>query len=73
MAKLGERLVRLHLLQSEELDAPLVKSQGKGDNVVEQLKYDAKDQRVYYNPTQYFEGVTKGDMGVPDRGISGLQ
>jgi len=22
------------------------------------LKYDAKDKRVYYNPTQYFEGVT---------------
>ena len=59
MAKLGERLVKLHLLQSEELDTPLVKSQGKGDNIVEQLKYDAKDQRVYYNPTQYFEGVSK--------------
>ena len=58
MAELGKRLVHLHLLQSPEIDAPLVKSQGKGDNVVEQLKYDAKDQRVYYNPTQYFEGVT---------------
>jgi len=59
MAKLGKRLAHLHLLQSKELDTPLVKSQGKGDNVVEQLKYDAKDQRVYYNPTQYFEGVTR--------------
>jgi predicted helicase len=58
MAKLGERLVRLHLLQSQELDSSLVKSQGKGDNVVEKLKYDVKDHRVYYNPTQYFEGVT---------------
>ena len=59
MAKLGERLVQLHLLQSDELDVPLVKSQGNGNNTVEKLKYDAKEKRVYYNPTQYFEGVTR--------------
>ena len=59
MAKLGERLVHLHLLQSEELDAPLVKSQGKGDNVVAKLRYNAKEKLVYYNPTQYFEGVSR--------------
>lgn len=59
MANLGERLINLHLLQSDELDVPFVKSQGEGNNLVDKLKYDAKENRVYYNPAQYFEGVTK--------------
>jgi hypothetical protein len=27
------------------------------------LKYDAKEKRVYYNPAQYFEGVTREIWG----------
>lgn len=59
MAKFGKKLVQLHLLQSGELDIPLVKSRGKGNNTVEKLKYDAQNERVYYNPTRYFDGVTR--------------
>lgn len=60
LAALGERLVKLHLLQSDEINIPLVKSQGMGDNLVEKLKYVESENRVYYNDAQYFEGVTKG-------------
>ncbi|HUU39916.1 MAG TPA: type ISP restriction/modification enzyme [Desulfatiglandales bacterium] len=59
MAEYGQRLVQLHLLQSSELDSPIAKFQGKGENRVEKLKYDEKGKRVYFNQGQYFEGVTK--------------
>jgi len=59
MAEYGMKLVDLHLLKSPELDQPLAKFQGKGDNKVEKLHYDEKENRVYFNQTQYFEGVTK--------------
>ncbi|MBA7497926.1 hypothetical protein ES704_00660 [subsurface metagenome] len=57
MAEFGERLVDLHLLKSTELDPPLCKFQGKGDNRVEEIKYDEKEKRIYFNEKQYFEGI----------------
>lgn len=60
MAEYGKRLVDLHLLKSEELDSPIARFQGKGDNRVEKPKYDYKTGRVYINKEQYFEGVSQG-------------
>lgn len=60
MTEYGKRLVDLHLLKSLELDPPVAKFQGKGDNKVEKLKYDEKEMRAYINQNQYFEGITKG-------------
>jgi len=61
LAALGERLVDLHLLRSSELDPPIARFQGEGDNRVQTgkngLRYDAEMQRVYINDVQYFEGV----------------
>lgn len=62
MAELGERLVELHLLRSPELDPPLAQFQGEGDGKVivsgkKGLRYDAKQERVYINPSQYFAPV----------------
>jgi len=61
LAGLGERLVDLHLLRSAELDSPIARFQGEGDNRVQTgkkgLRYDAEAQRVYINEEQYFEGV----------------
>jgi len=59
MAKLGKKLIDLHLLKSELLGAPTAKFQGKGDNIVEKPAYDEEDSRVYINKTQCFEGVEK--------------
>jgi len=61
LAALGERLVDLHLLRSSELDPPIARFQGEGDNRVQTgkkgLRYDAEAQRVYINEEQFFEGV----------------
>lgn len=58
MAALGERLVALHLLKSPELDQPVVRFQGQGDdNTVEKLRYDAEAQRLWINNEKYFDGI----------------
>jgi very-short-patch-repair endonuclease len=62
MAKLGERLVALHLLRSPELDPPLARFEGQGDSRIEKsgrsgLRYDAHQQRIYINASQYIAPV----------------
>ena len=59
MIEFGERLVDLHLLKSTELEPPLCKFQGKGDNRVEKIEYDEKEKRIYFNEKQYFEGISQ--------------
>ncbi len=56
LGKLGKQLADLHLLKSDELNKPISKFSGKGDNKVTQRpKYE--DDRVYINSTQYFDKV----------------
>jgi predicted helicase len=57
MSEYGNRLVDLHLLKSPELDSPIARFQGKGDNRVEKPKYDDNAGLVYVNKTQHFEGI----------------
>jgi len=57
VGKFGKRLVDLHLLKSTELDSPLCKPQGQGDNRVEKIKYEETEKRIYFNEKQYFEGI----------------
>ena len=70
MGKLGKQLVELHLLKSPAIEKPGVRFQGKGDNLVEKQQYNEKEQRVYVNETQYFEGIEKE---VWDYQIGGYQ
>jgi len=54
--------VALHLLESPELDPPLARFEGRGDNRVakskrEGFRYEAESERVYINKTQYFAPV----------------
>jgi predicted helicase len=59
MGKLGKELANLHLLKSSELDSPIAKYQGSGDNDrIEKVIYKANEQRIYINKEKYFEGVT---------------
>jgi predicted helicase len=59
MSELGKRLIALHLLESPELNHPIVKYQGSGDNgVIEYVRYDSSQHRVYINSEKYFEGIT---------------
>lgn len=58
MARLGKRLIDLHLLKSPELDNPIVRYQGHDDNhIIEKPTYKPNEKRVYINKTHYFEGV----------------
>ncbi len=55
MSDYGERLVELHLLKSSELDTPIAKFQGKGNDKVEKLRHETG--KLYINNEQYFEGI----------------
>ncbi len=63
IAFLGERLTTLHLLTSPEIDPPVCRFEGQGDAVVAQKKaqgfrYDADEERMYVNKSQYFGPVS---------------
>jgi hypothetical protein len=57
MGEFGRELVDLHLLKSKEVDSPIAKFKGKGENKVEKVTY--KEDKVLINPDQYFDGVTE--------------
>lgn len=57
MANFGLQLAGLHLFESDDLDKPVAKFQGKGNNKAEKLKYDENRMHVYINEEQYFENV----------------
>lgn len=56
MVKLGGEIRRLHLMESSLLDTLITRYPINGSNEVE--KVTRKDNRVYINKTQYFEGVS---------------
>jgi type I restriction-modification system DNA methylase subunit len=57
MIEYGERLVELHLLKSSEIDTPIVRFHGEGNDKVEKVNYEGN--KPYINNAQYFEGVSK--------------
>jgi predicted helicase len=59
MAEYGSKLVDLHLLKSSELDTPITKCEGIGSNKVEKPLYNESGGRVYFNQSQYFEGIPR--------------
>jgi predicted helicase len=59
IAELGQRLIDLHLLKSPELNQPIAKYQGDDkDYIIIKPNYNEDEQRVYINPTHYFEGIS---------------
>jgi len=59
LSALGKELVELHLLKHSSLSKTGVGFPVSGTNKVEKIKYDEENGRVYFNKTQYFEGITK--------------
>jgi len=60
LAALGKQLVALHLLDMQAapaLNMPVSPFPIVGSNVVEKVRYDEKNQRVYINKEQYFDTV----------------
>jgi predicted helicase len=59
MVEYGERLADLHLMNAPDLDSPISRFQGSGDERVDKVRYDEKDHRIYINKDQYFENVAE--------------
>lgn len=57
LAQKGEELVKLHLMESKQLNRLITKYQGEGDNSVTEVTYKSQQQRIYINKTRYFEGI----------------
>ena len=57
MSELGKQLVNLHLLNSSELSNPISKFRGQGSGIVEKVKYDEIEKKVYINKDNYFDNV----------------
>jgi len=58
MAELGEKVANLHLLKSSELDTPISRYQGSGeDNKIDKPIYNETEKRVYINSEKYFDNV----------------
>ncbi len=57
LAKLGEELRKLHLMESDKLNHFITVYPETGDDTVEKVEY--KDGKVYINKSQYFGGVPK--------------
>jgi len=58
VAKLGEYLAELHLLESSVLDKPIARYEGiDGNDKIDKLRYQEKDKRIYINNNKWFEGV----------------
>ena len=75
LAASGSRLADLHLLTSPELDPPTCRFEGRGDSVVTRteaqgFRYDADEQRMYVNKTQYFGPIA---LEIHEYQIGGYQ
>ncbi|MCX5636334.1 MAG: DNA methyltransferase, partial [Planctomycetota bacterium] len=70
MVKLGGKLVELHLTKSSILNRPTAKFEGKGDNLVEDVKYDEKKKLVWINDGRHFGPISRD---VWDYQIGGYQ
>lgn len=57
ISKLGEELVNFHLLKSEKLESDRAKFFVAGNNRVKMRKYDEKQNKLYINDNQCFEGI----------------
>lgn len=53
----GAELVALHLMESPKLDNLITKYPVAGSSIVEKVRYDENNKRVYINKLQYLEGV----------------
>jgi predicted helicase len=59
LSELGKELVELHLLKHPSLNETGVGFPVSGSNIIEKVRYDDENERVYFNKEQYFEGISK--------------
>jgi predicted helicase len=59
LTNLGKELAEFHLLNHPSLDKTEIGFPKGGSNKVEKVSYDEKNQGVFINKDQYFEGISK--------------
>lgn len=59
LSALGKELIELHLLKHPSLAKPDVRFPVTGPNMVEKIRYEKENERIYFNKTQYFESIPK--------------
>lgn len=59
LSDLGKHLVGLHLLKAAALEEPEIAFPEAGPNTVDKVSYQERDQRVYINHEQWFDGILK--------------
>jgi len=59
MSILGEKLIKIHLMNTNELENSLLKFEGNGDNIVSKILYNEKENKLFINENQYFYKLTK--------------
>jgi predicted helicase len=59
LSNLGKELVELHLLKHPSHDKTEIGFPKGDSNRLEKVTYDEKNQRVFINKEQYFEGISK--------------
>ena len=57
VSDIGKELVSLHLLKSEKLGSQSAKFPITGDNIVRKREFNERQERLYINDKQYFEGA----------------
>lgn len=57
IADYGERLINIHLFKSQDLEKPVAKYFGKGDNIVKKLEFN--DEKIWINESNYFSPVSE--------------
>jgi type I restriction-modification system DNA methylase subunit len=58
MAELGQELINLHLMKSDKLNKPIAKFEGKGNRLVEKVRFGDKEGQVSVNSDSYFDGIS---------------
>jgi len=57
-AEIGEKVASLHLLKGSDLDQPISKYSGSGeDNKIEKPNYKEAEKRVYINKQKFFDNI----------------
>ena len=58
MAELGEKIAALHLMKSDELNPPISRYMGNGeDNTIIKPLYKEAEKRLYINKEKYFDNI----------------
>jgi len=57
LTEVGKSLAELHLLKSRQLNKPVIRYRGRGEDLIEKIVYNEERKIVFINDYKYFEGI----------------